>query len=789
MKFVMMEKFSRLTRLKKALIYTGASIGGLIILMFGFYLMVLWGVFGSIPKQEELANIQNYTASEIYSSDKVLLGKYYIENRTHVPLEDISPQLVQALIATEDARFYEHAGVDNRSMMRVVFKSLLLADRSSGGGSTLSQQLAKNLFPREYFSILTLPINKIKEIIIAKRLEKVYNKDEIISLYLNTVAFGENVFGIGVATQRFFSSNPKDIPLENAAVLVGMLKANTSYNPRMFPERSLERRNIVLDQMVRYNYLKPSIADSLKSLPLNLAYKNVTKTNGLAPYFRQQVGEELKEWFANNPKPDGSNWNLYTDGLKIYTTIDSRMQRYAEKAVERQMKSLQKTFDQHWKSRQLWKKTDSGILKAMKQSDRYRLMKARKVSEAEIMKAFETPVPMKIWSWEGEIEKEMSPMDSLIHYQSFLQSGLLAMEPTTGYVRAWVGGINYKQFKYDHVTSQRQVGSTFKPFVYAAAISKGIDPCERIPSEKVVYNDYKNWSPGNSDGDYEGFYSLQGGLTHSVNTVSAAVMMKAGVGYATDFAKQFGFTSNLPRDPTLVLGTADLSLKEMVGAYSAFANRGLRAVPVYITRIEDEKGNIIQEFPTKPEQIRALETSVADMMNQMLCSVVDSGTASRLRRVYGLSNQIGGKTGTTQNQTDGWFMGITPKLVVGVWVGGEDRKVRFRSIRLGQGANTALPIFANFMKQVYSSSRFKKTRYAQFESPGVSALQSMDCPMYTLHEEDEPGGLMLLIEQLKQRQEEKRRWREEKRQEQNNRKRKNKRRKSKKWENIFQKKR
>ncbi|MEM7367393.1 MAG: transglycosylase domain-containing protein [Bacteroidota bacterium] len=713
----------------------------------GFYAAVLHGKFGPLPQKEELGNIVNAQASEIYFADQSLMGKYYLQNRSNVRLEDISQGLIDALIATEDVRFYEHEGVDWKSLRRVLVKSILLQNKSSGGGSTITQQLAKNLFPRQHHGLFTMPVNKVKEMIVAGRLEEVYTKDEILELYLNTVSFGENIFGIGVATNRFFNQSPRKIPLEQSAVLVGMLKANTRYNPIRNPSLATSRRNVVLDQMVKYEYLEAAVADSLKTLDLLTDYQKISILDAPAPYFRQQVAEELQAWFEANPGPDGKIYNLYTDGLRIHTTLDAGMQRIAVKAVQNHLKKLQATFDEHWKGRNLWDLSDPGIQRAMKQSDRYKSLKARGKSAADIRKIFETNVPMTIWTWEGEQERDdMSPFDSLVYYNSFLHAGFMAMEPKTGYVRAWVGGINFRQFKYDHVTSQRQVGSTFKPIVYAAALAHdSLSPCDYIANQQQVYSEYKNWSPGNSGGKYEGFYSLTGGLTHSVNTVSAEVMMRVGVDQAVSFAQGFGFEQRLPREPSLVLGTADLSIKEMVGAYSAFANRGERAIPIYIARIEDHDGNTIVEFPTKHAVQRVMEPIHADMMAYMLRSVVDSGTASRLRRVYGIprSIQVGGKTGTTQNQTDGWFMGITPGLVAGAWVGGEDRQVRFRSLRLGQGANTALPIYASFLKELSKKRSYRGYYGGSFQEPGVSAMQSLDCPMYTLYDYQEADKIQL----------------------------------------------
>ncbi len=685
---------------------------------------------GPLPDQDELKGLRNHKASEIYAADGKLLGTYFLENRTEVALSEVAPTLIEALVATEDVRFYQHRGVDGRSLARVAVKSVLLQHASAGGGSTLSQQLAKNLFPRRSYAIFSLPINKIREMMIARRLENTYEKDKILELYLNTVPFGGNLYGIGAASKRFFQRSPAQLTVEQGAVLVGMLKATTTYNPARNPDRSLQRRNVVLDQWGHFTSLPHPQLDSLKSLPLGLNYRNQTEEVGLAPYFRQQAAQSLRKWFQEHPGPDNKPYNLYTDGLKIYTTIDRRMQYYAEEAVAKHMKSLQTAFDKHWKGRSILEDNDPTLLRGIRQSERYQGLRAAGLSDEDALIAFDQPEVMSYWSWEGTGEKEMTPRDSVRHHLSFLQAGFLAVEPKTGYVRAWVGGIHHPQFKYDHVTSQRQVGSTFKPIVYAAAIANGMDPCEYFPNEKVVYSDYENWAPGNADGKYEGYYSLAGGLTNSVNTVSAAVMMKVGVEKAWNFAQQFGFTSEIPKSPSMVLGTADLTLQEMVGAYTAFANRGVRSLPIYITKIEDAHGNVIVEWPEQPATHRVMDATQADMVAHMLQSVVQQGTASRLRRTYGLTMDLGGKTGTSQDQADGWFIGISPNLVVGAWVGGEARNIRFRSLGLGQGANTALPICGLFLHKVQRDPRYKSIATATFPSPGISALQSMDCALY-----------------------------------------------------------
>lgn len=707
----------------------GATVGFILVLIL--FLAVLFGAFGRLPNATALQKVYRPIASEVYSSDGKLLGKYYVENRTNVSYSDLPSHLIDALVATEDVRFYNHNGVDIRSLFRVFFKTLLLQRDSSGGGSTISQQLAKNLFKRQYHGLLTMPVNKIREMIIATRLERVYDKQDILTLYLNTVSFGEDVYGIDVATQRFFKSEPRNIPIESAAVLVGMLKAPTSYNPRLNITQATNRRNVVMHQMVKYDYLDEAVYDSLKMLPIALDYEYISPSDGLAPYFRQSIRGELKEWCKENKNADGDPYNLYTDGLKIYTTIHSDMQRMAEEATLEHLASLQKTFDQHWKSRKLWTEEDKIIQREIKNSQRYQLLKEAGFSEDSIMLNFKQPVTMQVYSHQGQEEKIMSPLDSVIYYQSFLQPGFIAMEPSTGYIRAWVGGSNHHKFQYDHVKSKRQVGSTFKPIVYAAALQEGVEPCTYFPNRLVTYTEYQNWKPENSDGKYGGEYTMVGGLMNSVNTIAVQLIMEAGLESVIYLAEEMGVKNEIPAVPAIALGAADLSLLEMINVYGTFANRGKAVTPKYLVRIEDQKGMVLEDFlKEEKEPKEVLTEEEADMMTYMLRHVVDSGTAKRLRFTYGLYNQIAGKTGTTQNQTDGWFIGYTPNLVAGAWVGGDQRKVRFRSVGLGQGANMALPIWGKFMQKVYQHPEFKGMRNDTFPGLGEELAYYMDCKPY-----------------------------------------------------------
>ncbi len=691
--------------------------------VFIFYLIVYFGFLGSLPSRSDLRSRQNNTASEVYSADGVLLGRYYIQDRTNVTFNKISPNVIQALIATEDARFYEHNGIDPRSLLRVLFKTILFQEESSGGGSTLSQQLAKNLYPRKNYWFFSTPINKLREYIIARRLEKVYSKQEILELYLNTVPMGGDLYGIERAARRFFNTSADSIKLEEAAVLVGMLKATTTYNPRLNLEKSRQRRNVVLNQMVKYEYISAQKASELKEKPIELKYRYETHNDGLAPYFREQLRLELVKWCATQQKEDGTPYNLYTDGLKIYTTIHAGMQAKAEKAVKKHMFRLQKLFNSHWQGRSPWGNKSEVIKTAMQRSDRYKKLKAAGLAETEITEKFKEPVPMQVFSWQEITRKTMSPLDSLRYYQKYLNTGLFAMEPHTGYVRTWVGGINHTFFKYDHVRSKRQVGSTFKPILYATALERGIAPCTYFQNKLTTYSDYENWTPRNADGQYGGEYSMRGALAHSVNTISAQLIMQTGIEPVISTASRLGIQTKLPQVPALALGTAELSLFEMVNAYATLANNGYRVKPTYITKIVDRKEKVIFQHNTRESMAKAMSSDVAAIMIELLKGVVEEGTAGRVRSEFNLSMEIAGKTGTTQNHSDGWFIGITPDLVTGVWVGAENPSVRFRTLELGQGSHTALPIWGEFMSQVIKDPYFKDYRYSRFK-PLPAMLQS-----------------------------------------------------------------
>lgn len=691
--------------------------------------MLVWaGAFGTIPDKEALDNIQHPLASEVYSADSVLLGRYYLQERSPVTLPELPKNLKQALIATEDSRFYEHDGVDLKSLFRVLIKTILLQDEGSGGGSTLTQQLAKNLYPRKSHGALSMPVNKIREFIIARRLEKLYSKDEIILLYLNTIPFADNTYGIKTAADRFFSAPVKDLTVDQSAVLVGMLKATHSYNPRLFPERSLQRRNVVIAQMEKYGYIKPWESKTYQAKPLGLHYNGTTHNAGLAPYFRAYIQRELLEWCKEHRKPDGSPYNLYTDGLKIYTTIDSRLQRYAEEAMKAQMKTLQERFAKQLNTSRL----ETIARGKLRQLPQYQAFKKEGLAEKEIMDRLKAPVKTKVFTWKGDREATMSVYDSLKHYIQFLQAGVMAMDPQHGSVKVWVGGIDHRFFQYDHVreSTKRQVGSTLKPLLYAAALERGMSPCDYVSARKTSYTNMEGWTPENTEEEtYERKYSMEGGLSGSVNTVSVKILEKTGIDNAITMIRNMGIKSNLPAVPSLALGTPSISVMEMVTAYSVLANQGIYLEPYYLEAITDQQGNVLEAAKEKGKGSRVLARETTQMMLHMLQSVVSEGTGAALRYKYGITNDVAGKTGTTQSNVDGWFMAVMPRLVIGTWVGADDPRLHFRSTTLGQGAATALPIVAGLLQRANQDKTLSSVTQARFAPLSPQLLDRMDCKL------------------------------------------------------------
>ncbi len=684
--------------------------------------------FGELPSTQQLENPETNLASKVYSQDGVLLGKYFTQNRSNVNFQKLSPHLVNALIATEDARFYKHPGIDLIALFRVLFYRLILGQESAGGGSTVTQQLAKNLFPRKNFDTWSEKIvRKLKEWVIAVRLERYYTKEEIIQMYLNTVTFGSNTYGIKAASSTFFNKSPKNLKPEEAAVLIGSLKATHKYSPVYNKANSKKRRNVVLYQMVKNEYLSEEAYDSLKKKPIALNYNVESHNKGEARYFRAHLRQKLENWCEKN------GYNLYTDGLKIHTTINSKMQKHAQQAVTEHMSNLQDNFFQHWKGRgPPWKNNEEIIDQAIKQSDRYKRLKREGLSKDSIMTVFKKPVKMEVFTYDGDDQRKdtvMSPLDSIKYYKYFLHSGFMAMRPSNGYVKAWVGGVNFRHFKYDHVNinAKRQVGSTFKPFVYTKAVDEGFSPCMKMPNTPIVFENYDGWSPKNATGEYGGMVPIKDGLGKSINCITARLIKRVSPEAVVEISREMGIKSPMKPFPSIALGTPDISVFEMVSAFNTFANKGVWREPVLYTRIEDKNGNVLEKFLGKNREV--LQEKINYIMLDMLKHVVNNGTAQRLRFKYDFRNPIAGKTGTTQNQSDGWFLGAVPNLTGGVWVGGDNRSIHFRSIRLGQGANMALPIWAKFMKNCYSDDELNVSKKA-FEKPQEELPVEIDCKAF-----------------------------------------------------------
>lgn len=723
--------FRRQAHVRKLLMVCGFIGGFFLTSILLLFLLVLSGALGPLPSREELRLVENPVASEVYSADSVLLGRYFIQERSDIRYEQLPSHVVDALLTTEDIRFYDHHGIDYRSLGRVLVKSILFQNDAAGGGSTLTQQLAKNLYPRKSYWLFSLLINKMREMIVASRLEEVYDKNTLLTLYLNTVPFGDNTFGIESAAQRFFSLPASKLSVDQGAVIIGMLKATHSYNPRIFPERSKTRRNVVLSQLGKYEKLPPSTVDSLKALPIVLTYNKITHHSGLAPYFREYIRSELLAWCRDHTNERGESFNLYTDGLKIYTTIDSRLQLYAESATTKQMASLQDRFLKHWGKADPWQNQPQVLEEAIRKSKRYKRLQQDGKSHQEIIKQMSAPTMMNAFTWQGEKEVKMSSIDSIKYYLKFLNSGLLAMDPRQGAIRVWVGGINHHYFQFDHVreSTKRQVGSTFKPIVYAAALEAGENPCDFISAEKTTYVGANNWTPSNTDDNYDLKYSMEGALTYSVNTVAVRALEKAGVNRAATLAHDMGITSELDRVPSLALGTPSISVMEMTAAYSCIANKGRSVKPYYLTAITSRDDMVLESFkPAEGEQV--LSEDNANMLVHMLKRVVNEGTGASMRSRYGVVNDMAGKTGTTQSNADGWFIAMTPNLVVGSWVGADDPRIRFRSTSLGQGAATALPIVATFFQQINGDRELAAISRARFAPLPDNLERKLSCDLY-----------------------------------------------------------
>jgi penicillin-binding protein 1A len=695
-------------------------------LFLSFFIAIYFGYFGRVPTNKEVQLFQNMEASEVYSADNILLYRFDKENRINIPYDSIPKHLVNALIATEDARFFEHSGVDIKSLFRVLVKTIIMRDKSSGGGSTITQQLVKNYFPRKSHRFFSTPINKLEEMVAAYKLEQHFTKEQLIEFYFNTVPFGQSAFGLESASQRFFSTTASKLTIEQSAVLVGMLKASYTYNPIKFPEASKKRRNIVLNLMKEAEFISQKEEDSISDLPIITKEKRLVRHVGKAKYFTEYVRAEMKKWLEENKKPSGKNYDLYKDGLKIYTTLNYEMQQYAEKSVAKQLKKLQQEFDYEWRGEEPWKYVPVVLENAIKNSSRYKRLKEKGISEANIRANFNTEIPMKIFTWNGDKQVTMSPLDSIKHYLKHLHAGFIAIEPQTGHIKAYVGGISEQHFQYDHIKTKRQVGSTFKPFVYTAAIEKGVSPCDMYPNILIKYPQYEDWEPKNSDWIYGGEFSVWGALANSTNTVTVQLMEKAGLKNIINLATKMGIETKLPEIGSLSLGTAELSLLEMARAYTTFPNYGLPVHEVSIVKIINREGIELPTFPdVKNKNVYSDQT--AEIMVQMLEKVITNGTAASLRYDYGLYNDLGGKTGTSQSQADGWFFGFTSNLVTGSWVGAENPSIHFRSMDKGQGSHTALPINGDFLRSLNNNPSFKYYLNGNFKKSSKEVLKLYDC--------------------------------------------------------------
>ena len=704
------------------------------------FLLASWGVFGELPTFEELENPEKNLATEVISSDGVTLGKYAFKNRTPVGFKDLPDNLVNALIATEDERFYEHSGIDFRGLARAIVKL-----GKGGGASTITQQLAKNLFNKGGSSSTVKRLTqKVKEWIVATKLERQYTKNEIVAMYLNTQGFLFNAIGIRSASRIYFGKEPKDLDIQESAILVAMLKNPRQFNPNreISKGKSLIRRNVVFAQMAKNEFITEQEKDSLQQLPLKINFTPESHNDGLATYFREYLRDYLKKWTKNNPKPNGELYNINRDGLKIFVTLDSRMQQYAQEAVQEHMSNLQSYFFKEQKNNESApfydleeEQVTSIYTRARKRSERYRKMTKNGYSKKQIDSAFDAKTDMRVFSWNAqrEVDTILSPNDSIQYYKTILRSGLLSIEPQTGHIKAWVGGINHKYFKYDHVEQgKRQVGSTFKPFVYATAINQlRLSPCEKFSNTpytipKGRFGIPKAWTPKNSGEKYGGEISLKEALAKSVNVISARLIDMVTPANVARLAKSAGIESRIPKSPSIALGSVELSLMEMTGAYATFANKGMRVEPNMLLRIEDKNGTVLADFTPKTNEVLSEES--AYVVLELLKGVTTAGSGVRLRTSahyykdiitgfpYEFTNPIAGKTGTTQNQTDGWFMGVVPNLATGVWTGGEDRAVHFENIAEGQGATMSLPTWALFMKKVYADTTLNISQ-EDFEKP------------------------------------------------------------------------
>lgn len=712
--------------------FFGGCFAILVLLIAATYL----GVFGELPSFRDLENPKSNQATEIISSDKQVLGTYYVENRSSVTYKDISPNVINALVATEDERFYEHSGIDFRRQFSIIFLNIF----KSQGGSTITQQLAKNLFTvQPSHNKIVRITQKFKEWITAVQLERHYTKQEIITMYLNTVPFGAyQTYGIKSAARTYFSTTPDKLTPDQAALLVAMVNAPSKYNPINHPDKALGRRNnVVLASMEKMGFLSEGQLEEYRNKPLGLNFHPLTHNDGLAPYFRAVLKKEVQKIFQNESivRADGSQYDLDRDGLKIYTTINYTMQQYAEEAQAEYMRQLQVQFDNHWKGYSLYKSIKNFKLlldEGMHRSDRYKADTIQGMSAEDIKKDFNTPAKVDLFTWKGDTTMTMKPMDSIVYSKLLLRNSLMSMDPTTGYIKAWVGGISFEHFKYDQVkVGARQVGSTAKPFTYAVAIDNGYSPCMKVDNVPVSIPipGQPDWTPRQSSSDLKpGAITLRTALAWSQNWVTAYVMKQVGPVPVANLIKKMGITTYVGPYPSICLGVFDASVYDMCGAYSVFANHGVWTEPTFILRIEDSKGNVL--YTHKPKIVQALNEQTAYVMTDMMKGVIQDGTGSRLMYKYHIDNPVAGKTGTPQDNSDGWFIGMVPQLVTGVWTGCEDPDIHFRSTSLGEGANTALPIFALYMRKVYANPDLGIKKDVDFDPPKTPLTITLDCSAY-----------------------------------------------------------
>lgn len=707
----------------------------LLVLAVIFFTSIYLGLWGKIPSTNQLKNLKQSQATQVLDVNNNLIGKYYIYDRQSIPYNDFPQHLIDALISTEDARFYKHHGIDTKSLFRVFFKTILTANKSSGGGSTITLQLAKNLFGRKDFGAFSSVVNKIKESIVATRIEDMYSKEEILTFYLNTVPFPDNTYGIESASLKFFNVHTKQLNISQAATLIGSLKANNSYNPRLFHKKSRSRRDVVIKQMEKYGYLGSEEASKIIATDFVLDYQYYAPNQGLAPYFRAEIKKQLDSILQQDKfkKPDGEPYNIFQDGLKIHTTLDNTMQQYAENAMRDHMAELQNLYEKAYGQNAPWLKNKPAFIASKKRLTKYKSLKALNITEKVIEDSLTKPQEKELFSWDGNIVKSISTLDSLEYFLKFLNSGVLSIEPSTGAVRAYVGGIDYRFFQYDHVSqSKRQVGSTFKPIVYTAALEAGMKPCTYFSTKAITYTDYDDWTPTNSSktDDDDLNYSLESALSNSINTIAVKVLYETSINNVIAQARAMGITSDMDKVPSIALGSSNLSLIELAKAYTSFVNGSKPSTPVFITKIENKEGHVIASYnDLNPNQTpeKAFSDDTRQVMLEFLKATVNNGTAQRLRSNYNLNNDIAGKTGTTQDNKDGWFVGIMPNLITVTWVGNDNQQIGFSNTSIGQGANSALPIFAKYLQQLNKDPKYNLITKASFEKPSDEVLKSLDC--------------------------------------------------------------